>query len=103
MSQLKTETATRAFRLLVKFQHGNSYMALTLAEDMLGQLETLNSYLQSKKMTLGGMKAANDEVVKSLDTKRTSDHSIEASSLSLILMTSGGSGTSHLKTLGTLN
>ena len=31
-SQLKTEVATRASGLLVKFQHGNTYMALTLAE-----------------------------------------------------------------------
>ena len=50
MSQLKIEAATRASGLLVKFQHGNTYMALTLAEDTLGLLETL-----TKKMTMSGV------------------------------------------------
>ena len=65
MSQLKLEAATRATGLLVKFQHCNTYVALTLAEDILGQLETLNSSLQSK-ITMSGLKAANNEMVKSL-------------------------------------
>ena len=76
-SQLKTEAATRASGqsgLLVKFQHGNTYMALTMAEDTLGQLETLNISLQSKMMTMSDMKAANDGMVKSLDTKQTSNY-----------------------------
>ena len=50
-----------------------------LAEDTPGQLETLNSFLQPKKMTMSGVKAANNEMVKSLDIERTSDHAIEAS------------------------
>ena len=77
MSQLKTEAATKASGLLVKFQHGSTHMALTLVDDTLDELETLNISLQSKKITMSGMdRAANDEMVKSLDTKY---HAIEAS------------------------
>jgi len=36
--------------------------------DIRGQLGTLNSYLQSKKITTSGMKAANDEAVKSIQS-----------------------------------
>ena len=96
---LKTEAATRASGLLVKFQHDNTYMALTLAEDTLGQLETLNRSLQSKKMTMSGVKAANDEMAKSLDIKRTSDHVIEASRV----WSWWYPGTSYVKTSGTPN
>ena len=74
MSMMKTDVATRAAGLLTKFQHGNTYMALVLAADVIGQLETLNSSLQSRKMTMSGMRAAIDAVIKSLEVKRTPEH-----------------------------
>ena len=72
MSQFKTDIAPRTVELPTKFPHGNTYMALILAADIIGQLEILNNSLQSQKMS--GVTVAIDEVIKSLNFKRTNEH-----------------------------
>jgi len=57
--------------VLARFQQGNTYMALVLAEDIISQLELLNSSLQAKKRTMSSMKAAVGHVLQSLECKRS--------------------------------
>jgi hypothetical protein len=43
MARTHGDAATRAAGLLTRFQNGNTYIALVLASDVIGQLEILNS------------------------------------------------------------
>jgi hypothetical protein len=77
---LKTEAATRASGLLVKLQYGNTYMAFTVAGDIPGQLETLNSCLPLKMSDDNewreNCKRWSGQISQ---IELTSDHQIEAS------------------------
>jgi len=70
MSKLTGESAIRAAGLLTKLDQCNTFLALLMASDIIGLLETLNRSLQSKQKTLSGTKVAIELVLKSLDAKR---------------------------------
>ena len=70
MSMTKGDSATRAGGLLSKYKQGNTLLALVMASDIMGVLETLNASLQSRQNTISGVKAAIEQVLTSREAKR---------------------------------
>ncbi|KAF3849461.1 hypothetical protein F7725_019180 [Dissostichus mawsoni] len=68
------ETSAKANGLHGTFLKGNTVLGLLMAEDLMGDLECLNTSLQLKKQTVSGMLEAVDHVKTSMQDKRTEEH-----------------------------
>ncbi|KAF3846830.1 hypothetical protein F7725_003908, partial [Dissostichus mawsoni] len=68
------ETSAKANGLHGTFLKGNTVLGLLMAEDLMGDLECLNTSLQLRKQTVSGMLEAVDHVKTSMQDKRTEEH-----------------------------
>ncbi|KAI4800966.1 hypothetical protein KUCAC02_006231 [Chaenocephalus aceratus] len=68
------ETSAKANGLHGTFLKGNTVLGLLMAEDLMGDLECLNTSLQLRKQTVSGMLEAVDHVKTSMQVKRTEEH-----------------------------
>ncbi|KAI4815397.1 hypothetical protein KUCAC02_005543 [Chaenocephalus aceratus] len=68
------ETSAKANGLHGTFLKGNTVLGLLMAEDLMGDLECLNTSLQLRKQTISGMLEAVDHVKTSMQVKRTEEH-----------------------------
>ncbi|KAI4821295.1 hypothetical protein KUCAC02_029233 [Chaenocephalus aceratus] len=68
------ETSAKANGLHGTFLKGNTVLCLLMAEDLMGDLEYLNTSLQLRKQTVSGMLEAVDHVKTSMQVKRTEEH-----------------------------
>ncbi|KAJ8375927.1 hypothetical protein SKAU_G00065070 [Synaphobranchus kaupii] len=69
-----SDTSTKANGLHGTFLKGNTVLSLVVAEDLMGDLECLNTSLQLRKQTVSGMLEAVDHVKTSMQDKRTEEH-----------------------------
>jgi hypothetical protein len=69
----KTDTATKAAGLLVRFQQGSTVCGLQMASQLFGLLEQLNRSLQSTSITMSGMIMAAETVNVQLQMQRTDE------------------------------
>ncbi|KAF3835667.1 hypothetical protein F7725_028225, partial [Dissostichus mawsoni] len=70
-----SETSAKANGLHGTFLKGNTVLGLLMAEDLMGDLECLNTSLQLRKQTVSGMlEAVVDHVKTSMQHKRTEEH-----------------------------
>jgi len=76
MSKSNGNSATRAAGLLETFRKGSTLLALAMALELIQPLETLNTALQGREVTVSGMKKAVASVQAYLQ-KRRSDSSFE--------------------------
>jgi hypothetical protein len=65
-------TSTKANGLDGTFLKGNTVLGLVMAEDLMGDLECLNTSLQLRKQTVSGMLEAVDHFKTSMQDKRRS-------------------------------
>ncbi|KAJ4941155.1 hypothetical protein JOQ06_027442 [Pogonophryne albipinna] len=68
------ETSAKANGLHGTFLKGNTVLGLLMAEDLMGDLECLNTSLQLRKQTVSGMLEAVDHVKTSMQVTRTEEH-----------------------------
>ncbi|KAI4786533.1 hypothetical protein KUCAC02_037055 [Chaenocephalus aceratus] len=68
------ETSAKANGLHGTFLKGNTVLGLLMAEDLMGDLECLNTSLQLRKQTVSGMLEAVDHVKTSMQVKRMEEH-----------------------------
>ncbi|XP_069381427.1 zinc finger MYM-type protein 1-like [Paralichthys olivaceus] len=73
-SSSSSETSAKANGLHGAFLKGNTVLGLVMAEDLMGDLECLNTSLQHRKQTVSGMLKAVDHVKTSMQEKRTEEH-----------------------------
>ena len=67
------ETSAKASGLHGAFLKGNTLLGLVMAEDLMGDLECLNTSLQCRKQTISGMLGAVDHAKTSMQHKRTEE------------------------------
>ncbi|XP_058623254.1 uncharacterized protein LOC131534415 [Onychostoma macrolepis] len=68
------DTSIKANGFHEKFLKGNTMLGLVMAEDIIGDLECLNTSLQLKQQTVSGTLEAVKHVKKSMQEKRTDEH-----------------------------
>lgn len=76
MSKSNGNSAARAAGLLETFRKGSTLLALGMALELIQPLETLNTALQGREVTVSGMKKAVASVQAYLQERR-SDSSFE--------------------------